>query len=163
MATEKKPAAKKPAAKTAAKNAPGFSAEEKAAMKEYAAELRQQAKAKKLGDQKAANLAALLAAIKKMDPADRAIANKLHQIVLEVAPHLEPRTWYGMPAYADENGKAVVFFQDAGKFKARYNTLGFNDSAKLDAGEMWATSFALVKITPAVEKQISALVKKAAK
>jgi uncharacterized protein YdhG (YjbR/CyaY superfamily) len=95
-----------------------------------------------------------------MADADRVLAERLHEIITKAAPELSPKTWYGMPAYA-KGGKVVCFFQDAGKFKARYSTLGFQDAAKLDDGPFWPTSFALTKITPAVEKQIVALVNKA--
>ena len=136
------------------KRAAGFSAEEKAAMKERAAELKAQARG-------ADGEKAVLAKIAEMPKADRAMAKKLHAIVRETAPGLTPRTWYGMPAYANEDGKVVCFFQGAAKFKARYSTLGFNDAANLDKGDMWPTSFALKKLTPAEERKIAALVKKA--
>lgn len=103
----------------------------------------------------------LLAKIAQMKGTDKAMAQRIHAIVIKAAPELTPKTWYGMPAYANADGKVVCFFQDAGKFKARYATLGFSDTAKLDAGTMWPTSFALQKLTPADEKQIAALVKKA--
>lgn len=132
-------------------------------MREHAEEKRKQARSGKKEELRAANLADVLAKIKAMAPEDKKLASKVHEIVTEVAPHLEAKTWYGMPAWANEAGKAVVFFQDAGKFKARYSTLGFQDAAKLDSGQMWATSFALTGIDAAVEKQIRALIKKAAK
>jgi uncharacterized protein YdhG (YjbR/CyaY superfamily) len=138
----------------------GFTAAEKAAMKERAKELKAEERWKK--DKKAGE-ADIVAKIAKMAPSDRAMAKRVHAIVKKSAPDLMPRTWYGMPAYADDDGNVVCFFQDAGKFKARYATLGFNDKAKLDAGEMWPTSFALKKLTPAGEKKIAALVKKAVK
>ena len=148
--------AKKPARKTAAKakTSKGWSAEEKAAAKAYAKELKAEA-------QGANNEKAVLAAIAEMPGPDRAMAKKIHEIVKKSAPELAPKTWYGMPAYANKDGKAVVFFQSAHKFKARYATLGFNDTASLDDGTMWPTSFALKKLTPAEEKKIAALVKKA--
>lgn len=133
-----------------------FSAEEKAAMKEAAAE----AKRAKGAASKEADLQACLDKIAAMAPADRALAEKVHQIVTAAAPELEVKTWYGMPAYA-RDGKAVVFFQDAGKFKARYATLGFQDNAALDDGTFWPTSFALVSIDDAVAARITGLVKQA--
>jgi uncharacterized protein YdhG (YjbR/CyaY superfamily) len=96
-----------------------------------------------------------------MPPSDRAMAKRIHAIVKDIAPSLSPKTWYGMPAYANEDGKVVCFFQDAAKFKARYATFGFNEAANLDQGDMWPTSFALKKLTAAEEKRIGALVKKA--
>ena len=142
--------------RTAAKkgSTSGFTAEEKAAMKERAAELKAQRSGKADGESD------VLAAIAKMPEADRAMAERIHAIVKAAAPDLSPRTWYGMPAYAKE-GKVVCFFQDAAKFKARYASLGFNDPANLDDGNMWPTSFALKKLTAADEKRIAALVKKA--
>lgn len=132
----------------------GFSAEEKAAMKERAKE----AKAKK---NKADGEADVLAKIAEMDGADRAMAEKLHAIMKANAPELSPKTWYGMPAYANADGKIVCFFQNAGKFNARYATLGFSDTATLDDGNMWPSSYALLKIGAAEEKRIIALVKQA--
>jgi uncharacterized protein YdhG (YjbR/CyaY superfamily) len=131
-----------------------FTAEERAAMRERAKELK--AAANREESEKA-----LLEKIAEMPEADRVLAERVHQIVTANAPQLTPKTWYGMPAYADEAGKAVCFFQSADKFKARYATLGFNDQAKLDDGVMWPTSFALTKITAAEEKKIAALVKQA--
>ena len=136
----------------------GFSAEERAAMKERAAELRAEGKK---GAKKADGLQAVLDAIAKMSPDDRAIAERVHVIVSATAPELSPKTWYGMPAYANADDKVVLFFQDAGKFKYRYSTLGFQDAANLDDGDMWAASFALIKWSPMVEKQVVALIKKA--
>ncbi len=136
-------------------DAEGFSAEERAAMKERAKET----KAAK-GGKKVDGTAAVLEKISAMADADRILAERLHEIITKAAPELTPRTWYGMPAYA-RDGKVVCFFQDAGKFKARYSTLGFQDAANLDDGAMWPTSFALTELNPAVEKQIVALVKKA--
>ena len=135
----------------------GFTDEERAAMKERAKELKAEARAKK---DRAAGESDLLAKIAEMEGPDRAMAERLHEIVKASAPALLPKTLYGMPAYA-KNGKVVCFFQSAGKFNARYATLGFNDTANLDEGDMWATSFALKELTPAVEAEISALVKKA--
>jgi len=136
------------------KPAETFTAEEKAAMKQRAKELKANAS-------KEEALKEVLAAFKKMAPADRELAEKLHALVKKVAPQLWAKTWYGMPAYANEDGKTILFFQDAGKFKARYATLGFSDTAKLDQGAMWPSSFALVKWTGTVEKEIAALIKKA--
>lgn len=133
-----------------------WSAEEKAAMKEAAAEARRAKAAKG----KEADAQACLDKIAAMAPPDRALAEKVHEIVTRVAPELDVKTWYGMPAYA-KDGKAVVFFQDAGKFKARYATLGFQDSAALDDGTFWPTSYALTAIDDEVESQIVALVKRA--
>jgi len=140
------------------KKSDGFSAEERAAMKERAEELRAEGKK---GAKKADGLQAVLDAIEKMAPEDRAIAERLHVVVTTNAPQLAPKTWYGMPAYADDDGKVVLFFQDAGKFKYRYSTLGFQDAAHLDDGDMWAASYALLRWTPKVEKQVVALVKSA--
>jgi hypothetical protein len=104
---------------------------------------------------------AIDAALAEMTPSDRALGKKIHAIVKETAPGLTPKTWYGMPAYANKDGKVVVFFRDAGKFKERYAMLGFNDSASLDDGSMWPIAYALTKLTTADEKKIRALVKKA--
>ena len=129
----------------------GFSAEEKAAMRARAKEL----KAAAQGEE------AITAALAKMSPDDRALGKRIHAIVKENAPDLTPKTWYGMPAYAGKDGKVVVFFRDAGKFKERYAMLGFNDNASLDDGSMWPVAYALTKLTPADEKKIASLVKKA--
>ena len=136
----------------------GFSAEERAAMKERAAELRAEGKK---GARKADGLQAVLDRIAEMAPADRALAERVHVTVTSAAPDLVPKTWYGMPAYADADGNVVVFFQDAGKFKYRYSTLGFQDAANLDDGDMWPVAFALTNWTPAVEKRITALLQAA--
>jgi len=136
------------------KSTSGFTADERAAMKERARELK--ASTKKADLEKA-----LLEKIAEMPPADREIAERLHAIVTEAAPSLTPKTWYGMPAYADAAGKVVCFFQGAAKFDARYATFGFNDPAQLDDGAMWPTSFAITSLTAAEEKKIVALVKKA--
>ena len=136
----------------------GFSAEERAAMKGRAAELRAEGKK---GAKAADGLQALLDGIAAMDPEDRALAERVHVTVSATAPDLVPKTWYGMPAYANADGKIVLFFQNAGKFKYRYATLGFQDEANLDDGDIWATSYALQKWTPAVEKKVIALVKAA--
>lgn len=132
----------------------GFSDFERAAMRERALELK--AEAKQADGEKA-----VLAAIAKMPEPDRSMAKRVHTIVKANAPSLTPKTWYGMPAYADKNGQAVCFFQSAQKFKARYSSFGFNDAAKLDDGAMWPVAFALKKLTPAEEAKIVALVKKA--
>lgn len=143
----------------------GFSAEERAAMKEHAAELKKEAR-RNARSQKAAEKAAeaeqdVLAKIAEMPDEDRALAERVHRIVKEAAPSLAPRTWYGMPAYA-KDGKVLCFFQAADKFKARYATLGFNDVASLDDGDMWPTAFALVDLTPEIEARITELVTRAA-
>jgi uncharacterized protein YdhG (YjbR/CyaY superfamily) len=142
-----------------ATNAPdGFSAEERAAMKERAAELRAEGKQ---GAKKADGVEAVLAAIAKMAPEDRALAERVHVTVTAAAPELTPKTWYGMPAYANPDGKVVVFFQDSGKFNYRYSTLGFQDAANLDDGDLWPVSYALKHWSPAVEKKVVGLVKAA--
>jgi uncharacterized protein YdhG (YjbR/CyaY superfamily) len=146
---------KKSAKSTASKKkSAGLTAEERAAMKERVQELK--AEARKEDGEKT-----LLAKVAEMPPQDRAMAKRLHAIVTASAPALSPKTWYGMPAYANQDGKVVCYFQDAAKFKARYATFGFNDAANLDTGNMWPTSFALKKLTAAEEKKIGALVKKA--
>src|ERR1700744_3121484 len=136
----------------------GFSAEERAAMKKRAAELRAEGKK---GAKKADGLQAVLDAIAGMAPEDRALAERVHVAVTATAPELMPKTWYGMPAYANADGKVVVFFQDSGKFKYRYSTLGFQEAANLDDGDLWPVSYAMTKGSPAVEKQVVALVKAA--
>jgi uncharacterized protein YdhG (YjbR/CyaY superfamily) len=143
------------------KKAEGFTAEEKAAMKERAQELKAEAKASKNREE---GEKAVLAAIAKMkDSNDRSMCKRLHEIVTTVAPELMPKTWYGMPAYANGDGKVICFFQAASKFGVRYATFGFQPDAKLDDGNMWAASFALIKLTAAEEARIAALVKKAVK
>lgn len=127
--------------------------EEKAAMREYAAERRKQAAGK--NDEQA-----VMEAIDKMAEPDKALAKRIHAIVMKAAPRLVPRTWYGMPAYA-KDGNVVCFFQNAGKFKARYSTLGFSDKANLDDGNVWPSSYAIAKLTAADEKRIAELVKRA--
>jgi len=136
----------------------GFSAEEHAAMKARAAELRAEGKK---GAKKADGLQAVLDAIAKMAPGDRALAERVHVTVTATAPDLWPKTWYGMPAYANEDGKVVVFFQDSGKFKYRYSTLGFQEDAHLDDGDLWPVAYALQDWTAAVEKKVVELVKAA--
>jgi uncharacterized protein YdhG (YjbR/CyaY superfamily) len=150
------------AVKTTRTQTDGFSAEERAAMKQRAAELRSESKkgAKKAAS-KADGLQAVLEAIAKMAPDDRALAERLHVTVTGAAPQLSPKTYYGMPAYANADGKVVVFFQDSGKFKYRYSTLGFQDTAHLDEGEMWPVSYAIGEWSPAVEKRIAELVRAA--
>ena len=145
-------------AKTTKTQSDGFTAEERAAMKERAAELRAEGKK---GAKKADGLQAVLDAIEKMDPADRALAERVHVTVTENAPELAPKTWYGMPAYADADGKVVVFFQNAGKFNYRYSTLGFQDEANLDDGDLWPVAFALQGWSTKVEKRVVELVKAA--
>jgi uncharacterized protein YdhG (YjbR/CyaY superfamily) len=139
------------------KTAKGFTAEERAAMKERAQELKAEARANK---NRAEGERDVLAKIAEMPKPDRVMAERLHAIVTATAPGLAPRTWYGMPAYA-KDGKVVCYFTPASKFKSRYATLGFNDEANLDNGAMWPTSFALKELTAADEKKIAALVKKA--
>jgi uncharacterized protein YdhG (YjbR/CyaY superfamily) len=134
------------------KKTEGFSAEEKAAMRARAKEL----KAAAQGEE------AILAALKEMSPDDRALGERIHEIVKKTAPDLVPKTWYGMPAYADKNGKVVVFFRNADKFKERYAMLGFQDNANIDDGTMWPVAFALTtKLTKADETKIAKLVKQA--
>jgi uncharacterized protein YdhG (YjbR/CyaY superfamily) len=135
------------------KKSKGFSDEEKAAMKERAKELKAEAN-------KAEGESAALAAIAVLPEPDRSIAERLHAIIKDSAPSLSPKTWYGMPAYANQDGKVICFFTPASKFKARYATFGFNDDAKLDEGAMWPTSYALKELTAAEEARIAALVKK---
>lgn len=136
----------------------GFSAAERAAMKQRAAELRAEGKK---GAQKAEGIEAVLEAIAKMAPEDRALAERVHMTITANAPDLAPKTWYGMPAYANAEGKVVVFFKDSGKFKDRYSTLGFEQAAHLDDGEMWPVAYALTEWTPKMEKQIAERVKAA--
>ncbi|MFY1684217.1 iron chaperone [Micromonospora sp. WMMD730] len=133
----------------------GFTAEERAAMRERAAELRAEGRK---GAKKADGMQAVLDRIAQMAPADRTLAERVHLTVTTAAPQLSPKTWYGMPAYANEDGKIVVFFQDAGKFNYRYCTLGFQESANLDDGDLWPVSYALRTWTPEVEKRIRDLV-----
>jgi uncharacterized protein YdhG (YjbR/CyaY superfamily) len=144
---------------TTATEAGGFSADERAAMRARAAELRAEGK---IGAKKADGLQAVLDSIEKMTPEDRALAERVHVTVTAAAPDLAPKTWYGMPAYANAEGKVVVAFKNAGKFGQRYSTLEFQDSARLDDGDMWPVGFALQEWTPAVEKKVAALMKAAA-
>lgn len=160
-------AEKKPAPKGASRSAKGNAAghanegltnEERAAIREHVQELKGAARR---GTNKADAEDEVLAKISAMQPADRAIGERLHAIIKAHAPALSPKLWYGMPAYANENGNVVCFFQDAQKFKTRYLTLGFSDKAHLDEGHMWPTSFALMELTPSEEARIGALLKKA--
>jgi uncharacterized protein YdhG (YjbR/CyaY superfamily) len=140
--------------KSTKKSGEGFTAEEKAAMRERAKELKAEANMAEAEE-------AALAAITAMKEPDRSLAKRIHEIIKANAPGLMPKTWYGMPAYANKDGKIVCFFQTAQKFNTRYSTFGFNDSANLDEGAMWATSFALKELTAAEEAKIKTLVKKA--
>jgi uncharacterized protein YdhG (YjbR/CyaY superfamily) len=142
---------------TSAKTA-AFTAEEKAAMKARAEEVKAEARA---GRNREEGEKAVRAAIKQMKEPDRSLGERLHDIIAAHAPELVPKTWYGMPAYADANGKVICFFQAAGKFKVRYATFGFQPDAKLDDGRMWPTAFALLELTAAEEKKIIALLRKA--
>jgi uncharacterized protein YdhG (YjbR/CyaY superfamily) len=153
MSTQKATTKSRKSTTTARGKTMGLTAEERAAMKAYLKE-------QKAAAQGADMLRELLDRIAEMPAKDRSMAKRIHEIVTTAAPSLEPRTWYGMPAYA-KDGKVICFFQSAEKFKARYATFGFNDAASLDAGAMWPTSFALTKLTPTDEKKIAALVKKA--
>ena len=136
----------------------GFTDEERVAMKQRAQELKAEARANK---DKAEGESAALAAIAAMQEPDRSMAKRLHEIIKVSAPVLSPKTWYGMPAYANKDGKIICFFQTAQKFKTRYATFGFNDTANLDEGAMWPVAFALKELTAAEEARISRLVKKA--
>ncbi len=144
--------------KTTKTTSEGFSAEERSAMKQRAAELRAEGKK---GAKKADGLQAVLDKIAEMSPEDRALAERVHMTVTANAPDLSPKTYYGMPAYANADGKVVIFFQDSGKFDYRYSTLGFQDTANLDDGDLWPVSYALQKWSPAVEKKVVALVRAA--
>jgi uncharacterized protein YdhG (YjbR/CyaY superfamily) len=144
--------------KSAENRSGGFTAEERAAMKERAAELRAEGKK---GAKKVEGEEAVLERITQMAPDDRALAERVHVTIMATAPGLTPRTWYGMPAYANADGKIVVFFQDSGKFGYRYSTLGFQDTANLDDGDLWPVAYALQQWSPAVEKRVVELVKAA--
>lgn len=139
----------------------GFTAEERAAMKEHAADKKKEARRASRADKAAEAMRDVLAKIAEMKDSDRIMAERVHAVIMASAPALEPKLWYGMPAYALD-GKIVCHFQSAEKFKARYATLGFSDQANLDDGSMWPAAFALTKVTPEIESQISALVKQAA-
>ena len=141
------------------KKSKGFTDEERAAMRERARELKAEARRGR-GGGKADGESAVLAKIAEMPEHDRALAERLHELVKASAPDLSPKTWYGMPAYA-KDGKVVCYFTPASRFKSRYATVGFNDKANLDEGNMWPTSFALKELTGAEEERIAALVKKA--
>ena len=154
---EKNAAKKTPASANRTAATEGFTADERAAMKERARELKAEARA---NQDREAGERDLLAKIAEMPKADRVLAERFHAIVTASAPDLSPKTWYGMPAYA-RDGKIVCFFKSADKFKSRYATIGFEESAHLDDGTMWQTSFAVTKLTAADEKKIAALVKKA--
>jgi uncharacterized protein YdhG (YjbR/CyaY superfamily) len=143
-----------PTKKATKKKSTGLTAEERAAAKERARELKAEAR-REDGEKR------LLEKVAEMPKPDRVMAERIHEIVTAGAPGLSPKTWYGMPAYANDDDKVVCFFQSADKFKSRYATLGFNDAANLDDGAMWPTTYALVKLTAAEEKKIAALVKKA--
>jgi uncharacterized protein YdhG (YjbR/CyaY superfamily) len=155
MAATKKTAAKKG---SATKSASGFSAAERAAMKARAEELRSTGRG---GKKKAEEAQACLDAIAAMPDDDRLLAERIHAVVAEVAGDLTPKTWYGMPAYANEDGKVVCFFKAAAKFGARYATLGFNDAAHLDDGDVWPTEYAVTKLPDAEVKKLEKLVKRA--
>jgi uncharacterized protein YdhG (YjbR/CyaY superfamily) len=145
-------------AKSSQTGSDGFSDAERAAMKQRAAELRAEGKQ---GAKQADGLQALLDAIAKMAPEDRVVAERIHVTVSAAAPKLSPKTWYGMPAYANAEGKIVVAFKNSGKFNTRYSTLEFQDAAHLDDGELWPVSFALQKWSPAVEQKVAELMKAA--
>ena len=142
-------------AKSSTAESGGFTAQERAAMKERAAELRAEGKK---GAKKADGLQAVLDAIAAMTPEDRALAERVHMTVTATAPDLAPKTWYGMPAYANADGKVVVFFQNSGKFNYRYSTLGFQDTANLDDGDLWPVSYALQSWSDVVERKVAELV-----
>lgn len=142
-----------------AEKAAGLSKEEREAVKQRAAELRAQEKA---GKSRAAGEQAVREAIAALPDNDRALAEGIDRIVAEVAPQLVPRTWYGFPAYADEGGKIVVFFKAASKYTTRYSTLGFEEAAQLDDGDLWVTSFAVLALTPETEKTIAEHIRRAA-
>ena len=145
-------------AKSSQAGSGGFTAAERAAMKQRTEELRAEGRQ---GAKKADGLQATLDAIAKMEPEDRAVAERVHATVSANAPELSPKTWYGMPAYANAEGKVVVAFKNSGKFNTRYSTLEFQDAASLDDGDLWPVSFALQKWTPAVEQKVVELVKAA--
>src|ERR1700730_14118831 len=145
-------------AKNAKTESGGFSAEDRAAMKKRAAELRAEGKK---GAKQADGLQAVLDSIAEMAPEDRALAERVHVPVTATAPQLSPKTWYRMRAYANADGKIVLFFQNAGKFNDRYSTLGFQDAANLDDGDLWPVTYALQKWSPTVEKKVAELVKTA--
>ena len=143
---------------SAKKNTDGFTDAEKAAMKARAKELKAEARANQKREDGERDL---LEKIAEMSDPDRGLATRVHEIVTATAPDLFPKTWYGMPAYANQDGKVICFFQSGEKFNSRYATFGFQQDANLDDGDMWPTSYALIKLTPTVEKRIAALVKQA--
>jgi uncharacterized protein YdhG (YjbR/CyaY superfamily) len=145
-------------AKTSSAPAGGFSAAERAAMKQRAAELRAEGRK---GAKKADDLQALLDAIARMAPDDRTLAERVHATTTATAPELAPKTWYGMPAYANADGKIVFCFKNSGKFNTRYSTIEFQDAAHLDDGDMWPVSYAFQTWSPAIEKQVAELVRAA--
>lgn len=151
----------KKATKTAARRSSAVSKADKGFTAEEIAAMRETVKERKLAANKEEAEKAVIEKIAAMKGSDRIMAKRIHEIVKTSGPGLSPRTWYGMPAYADREGNIICFFQPADKFKARYATLGFNDRAKLDEGVMWPTAFALTELTPAEEARISTLVKKA--
>jgi uncharacterized protein YdhG (YjbR/CyaY superfamily) len=157
-----KTAAKKGASKTAkrstAKKSGGFTAEERSAMKERAKELREE---ERVAKDREAGERAVLAKFAELPEPDRVMGERIHAVITASAPELAPKTWYGMPAYANKDGQVVCYFTPASKFKERYATFGFNAAANLDDGTMWPTSWALTKLTAADEKKLGALVKKA--
>ncbi len=144
--------------KSAKNESDGFTAEERTAMRERAAELRAEGRK---GAKKADGVQAVLDSIAQMAPEDRSLAERVHVTVTATAPELSPKTWYGMPAYANEDGKVVLFFQNSGKFNYSYSTLGFQDTAHLNDGDMWPIAYALTKWTPTVEKRVAELVRTA--
>ncbi len=148
----------KDTAKKAAPQSAGFTKEEKAAMKERARELKAEERAKK---NRAAGESDLIEKIAEMPEPERSMATRLHELIKASVPDLFPKTWYGMPAYANQEGKVICFFQAASKFNTRYATLGFQHDANLDDGAMWPTAYALKELTPATESKIAALVQKA--
>ncbi|MFE7173935.1 iron chaperone [Streptomyces sp. NPDC057616] len=153
--------ARKAAGSSTARKSEGFTPEERAAMKERAQEVRASARRASRGGKAAKKKAAIPPQIAEMQDSDRVMAERIHAVVKASAPHLAPKLWYGMPAYA-RDGKVVCFFQSAQKFNARYATFGFNDSAHLDDGTMWPTAYALTELTAAGEARIAALVERAA-
>jgi uncharacterized protein YdhG (YjbR/CyaY superfamily) len=159
MAEKKAPKKAAKSSRATAKSSGGFTDEERAAIRERAKEVKAE-KSGGSGAEKSSELSAVLDKIAAMPPADRAMAERIHAIITGGAPELAPKLWYGMPAYA-KNGSVICFFQDARKFKTRYATLGFSDKARLDDGNMWPTSYALMELNASDEAKIVALVKKA--
>ncbi|GAA3272314.1 DUF1801 domain-containing protein [Dactylosporangium vinaceum] len=152
--------AKKRTATTSAGSSSAFNAEERAAMKEHAAEVRASARRGSKADKAAEDLQAMMDKIAEMEPADRDMAGRIHTLIMETAPDLIPKLWYGMPAYY-KGPKSICFFQPATKFKTRYATLGFNHDAALDDGDLWPVAYAVNALTPAVESRIATLIKQA--